>query len=139
MRLSALVSTGTLARASARHPWRTIGAWVAVFVAAIVFIVSLLGGSLTTEGEPTNNPESERAITALVQAFPPDPSRSATDIVVVRSEELTADSPQFESFVRALVDQSDAPISTVMPRSSPPTVTRRSFRSGSRARTKPKP
>jgi putative drug exporter of the RND superfamily len=113
MRLSAVVSpvfsTGRLALASARHPWRTIAAWVAVFIAAIVAIVSLLGGSLTTEGEPTNNPESERAIAALVQAFPPDPSRSATDIVVVRSEELTADSPQFESFVRALVEQSEVP------------------------------
>ena len=107
MRLSSVVSTGPLARASARHPWRTIGAWVAVSVAAIVSIVSLLGGSLTTEGEPTNNPESERAIAALVRAFPPDPSTSATDIVVVRSEVLTADSPQFESFVRAFVEQSE--------------------------------
>ena len=107
--MRAIFSTGKLASASARHPWRTIGAWVAVFAAAIVAIVALLGGSLTTEGEPTNNPESERAIAALVRAFPPDPSRSATDIVVVRSEELTTDSPQFETFVRALVEESEVP------------------------------
>ena len=43
------------------HPWRTIGAWVVVTVLAMVTIVTLLGGSLTTEGAPTNNPESERA------------------------------------------------------------------------------
>ena len=102
-------STGRLASASARHPWRVIAGWVAISVAAVVAIVALLGGSLTTEGEPTNNPESERAIAALIQAFPPDPSTSSTDIVVVRSEELTTDSPQFESFVRALVEESDVP------------------------------
>ncbi len=56
------LSTQSLALASARHPWRTISAWGTVFVAAIVAIVALLGGSLTTEGAPTNNPESERAL-----------------------------------------------------------------------------
>ncbi len=74
MRLSAVFSTGRLAVASARHPWRTIVAWIAVFVAAVVAIVSLLGGNLTTDGAPTNNPESERALAAQELAFPPDPS-----------------------------------------------------------------
>jgi putative drug exporter of the RND superfamily len=104
-----MFSTGRLASASARHPWRVVAGWAAVFVVAVSAIVALLGGSLTTEGEPTNNPESERAITALVQAFPPDPSTSSTDIVVVRSEELTTDSPRFESFVRTLVEEGDVP------------------------------
>ena len=30
--------------------------------------------SLTTEGQPTNNPQSERAIDVMGRAFPPDPS-----------------------------------------------------------------
>src|SRR5918996_456541 len=34
-----MLSTQGLASASARHPWRTIGAWTAVFVLAIVGIV----------------------------------------------------------------------------------------------------
>jgi putative drug exporter of the RND superfamily len=99
-------STQALATASARHPWRTIGAWVAVSVLAVVAIVTLLGGSLTTEGAPTNNPESQRALDALERAFPPDPGTTVTDIVVVRSDGHTVDSPQFESFVRGLVGQS---------------------------------
>ena len=70
MTLSAVVSTERLARASARHPWRTISAWVAVSVAAVVAIVGLLGGSLTTEGAPTNNPESERAIAVQERGVP---------------------------------------------------------------------
>ncbi len=104
------LSTGALATASARHPWRTIGAWIAVMVLAVVAIVTLLGGSLTTEGEPTNNPEAFQARDVLDQAFPPDPGTTVTDIVVVRSDEHTVDSPQFESFVRGLVGGSDTDV-----------------------------
>jgi uncharacterized membrane protein YdfJ with MMPL/SSD domain len=78
--------------------------WIAVAVLAILAIVTLLGGSLTTEGNPTNNPESERADDVRLAAFPPDPSTAVTDIVVIRSEEYTADSPEFRAFVRGFVD-----------------------------------
>jgi len=105
--LSTLLSTGSLASASARHPWRAIGAWIAVFVLAVVAVGTLLGGSLTTEGAPTNNPESERALDARVEAFPIDPGTETTDIVVVRSDEHTVDAPQFATFVRDLVDGSE--------------------------------
>ena len=106
---SAVVSTGTLASASARHPWRTIGGWSVVFVAAVAAIVALLGGGLSTDDAPTNNPESERAIAAQIRAFPPDPDMAGTDIVVVRSDLHTVDAPEFESFVRARIVESDVP------------------------------
>ena len=51
----------------------------------------------TTEGSPTNNPESERADDARLAAFPPDPSSSVSDVVVICSEEYTVDSPQVEA------------------------------------------
>jgi putative drug exporter of the RND superfamily len=95
------LSTTSLATASASHPWRVVGAWVAVAVLALVAIVTLLGGSLTTEGNPTNNPESERAEDARLAAFPADAETS--DIVIVRSEEHTVDSPQFKAYVRDFV------------------------------------
>jgi putative drug exporter of the RND superfamily len=97
------ISTGSLAAVSARHPWRTLGAWTAVGALAIVAIATLLGGSLTTEGSPTNNPESERAEDARLAAFPPTTGPTVTDIVVIRSEERTVDSPQFAAFVRDFV------------------------------------
>jgi RND superfamily putative drug exporter len=97
------LSTETLATASARHAWRTIAAWVVVTVLAVVTIVTLLGGSLTTEGAPTNNPESERAEDAWLAAFPPDPSTAVSDIVVIRSDEFTVDAPQFGAYVRTFV------------------------------------
>jgi len=100
------LSTQTLASASARHPWRTIGAWFVISILAIGAIAGLLGGSLTTEDAPTNNPESERALDAQARAFPPEPGSTVTDVVVVRSDRYTVDAPQFESFVRSLVADS---------------------------------
>jgi putative drug exporter of the RND superfamily len=99
MTLSSLVTT------SARHPWRTIGVWVAAVVVAVVAIVALLGGALTTEGHPTNNPQSERADDAISAAFPETAGAAITDIVVVRSARFTVDAPQFKSLVRTLASQ----------------------------------
>jgi uncharacterized membrane protein YdfJ with MMPL/SSD domain len=94
------LSTGSLAAACARHPWRTIAAWIVLTVLAVVSIATLLGGSLTTEGSPTGSPESERANDARLAAFPSDP---VSDIVVIRSEQYTVDSTKFRGFVRDFV------------------------------------
>jgi RND superfamily putative drug exporter len=100
------LSTEILASASARHPWRTIGAWIGVVVLAMAAVAFGLG-NLTTEGAPTNDPESERAVDAKFRAFPPNPDEVVTDIVVVRSEVYTVDDPQFAGFVRGLVADSE--------------------------------
>jgi uncharacterized membrane protein YdfJ with MMPL/SSD domain len=97
------LSTQTLATTSARHPWRTIGAWVAAVVVGVVAIGALLGGALTTEGNPTNNPQSERAKDARDAAFPPTVSGAVTDIVVVRSPRYRVDAPRFGALVRGIV------------------------------------
>jgi RND superfamily putative drug exporter len=99
------LSTQALALTSARHPWRTIGLWVAAVVVAVVAIGALLGGSLTTEGNPTNDPQSQRAKDALSQAFPPTVSAAVTDILVVRSPRYTVDTPRFRALVRGLASE----------------------------------
>jgi uncharacterized membrane protein YdfJ with MMPL/SSD domain len=91
-----------IALASARHPRRTIGAWVAAMVVAFVAIGGLLGGALTTEGNPTNNPQSQRAKDVREAAFPAASNAAITDIVVVRSPRYTVDAPQYRAFVRTL-------------------------------------
>ena len=96
------LSTQTIAGASARHPWRIIGGWIVAAVLAVAAIGMLLGDSLTTEGAPTNNPQSERAIDAIARAFPPDPERLTTDVVVVRSEQYAVDDSEFAAFVGTL-------------------------------------
>jgi uncharacterized membrane protein YdfJ with MMPL/SSD domain len=96
------LSTQTVAMTSARHPWRTIAVWVGLVVVGVVAIGALLGGALTTEGKPTNTPQSQRAKHALSAAFPPTGSAAVTDIVVVRSRRYTVDAPEFKAVVGAL-------------------------------------
>jgi hypothetical protein len=103
------LATGPIAAASARHPWQVVGAWSAAVVLAIVVIVVFLGGSLTTKGSPTNNPESDRADKARHAVFPPDPSRAVTDVVVIRSDEYTVNSPRFKAYVQDFVTDAEIP------------------------------
>ena len=42
--------TRALAYHCARHPWLTIGAWVAAILVALTLVSVLLGGSLTSRG-----------------------------------------------------------------------------------------
>jgi hypothetical protein len=91
--------TERLARACSAHPWRTIGAWLLAVVAAVAALALLLG-ELTTNGHPTNNPESQRAESAIGRAFPPQRQNAVSDIVVVRSDRYTVESPAFRTFVQ---------------------------------------
>jgi uncharacterized membrane protein YdfJ with MMPL/SSD domain len=87
------VNTESLARAAARHPWRTIAAWLATIVVAFVAVVALLGDGLSTEAHLTNDPESERAYDLIGAHFPM--SEFTTEIAVVRHGELTVADPAF--------------------------------------------
>src|SRR3954452_24667139 len=93
--------TERLARSCSRHPWRTVGAWLVTVLLAVAALALVLG-ELTTEGHPTNNPESQRADAMIGRALPPDPSRAASDLVVVSSPRYTVDAPQFRRFVDRL-------------------------------------
>src|SRR5215218_8139828 len=99
--------TERLGRASSRHPWRTILAWVGAIVVALALSAALLPGNLTTEGHVTGSPESARAERAFLSRFPPD--RNAVDeLVVVRSETLTSRDPAFRQFGARLLAQARA-------------------------------
>src|SRR5262245_6546041 len=97
-----MISTQAISLASARHPWRTIAVWGVAAVLALAAVAVLLGGALTTEGRPTNNPESERAADARAQAFPGQ--AAAIDAVVIRSKAHTTDSRQFQAVTAGLAD-----------------------------------
>jgi putative drug exporter of the RND superfamily len=98
-----------VALASARHPRRTIGAWAAAMLIAFVAIGTLLGGALTTEGKPTNDPQSQRAKDVREAAFPAASSAGITDIVDIRSSRYTVESLRFRALVRTLAgEMSDA-------------------------------
>jgi putative drug exporter of the RND superfamily len=95
--------TERLARACAAHPWRAIVSWIVAVVLAAA-AAALVMGDLTTEGHPTNNPESERAAEAIGRAFPVrTPNATVTDVVIVRSEQRTVDEPGFHAFVATVL------------------------------------
>ena len=91
--------TERLARAASRHPWRTIGAWGVLLVLSIGAVAVLLGGRLTSEGGAAGNPEFRKAEHAEARAFPPNPKRESSDIVIVRSNRYRVGSLPFRIFV----------------------------------------
>jgi putative drug exporter of the RND superfamily len=89
-----------LARVSARHPWRTVAVWIVVLVTAGLCSQAFLAGALTTQSSFTNKPDSVRAQDLIEQRLT-GPAKD-TELVIVRSRELTAASPRFAGFVTGL-------------------------------------
>jgi putative drug exporter of the RND superfamily len=90
--------TERLAAACARHAWATLAAWLVVLVASVAALALVLTG-FTTEGAPTNDPQSERADDRFARAFAPSPANAVSDVVVVHSEDTTVADPRFRQFV----------------------------------------
>ena len=53
------LSTESLARASARHPWRTVGIWIVVVVLSFGAVATLLGVSSVADGTSVAETEAE--------------------------------------------------------------------------------
>lgn len=96
----------TLARASSRHPWRTVTVWVLLLVGGFALSSSLLEGALTTEFDFTNNPESKRAA-VLVEERLRGPEK-VTELVILTSESATVDDEAYSTFVTGLQEDLQA-------------------------------
>ena len=97
------LSTESIARASSRRPWITIGIWVAIFVVAILLVGTMLEGGLTTKFVFTGNPEAKRGLDlqeVLRGGFP-----GTNEVVIVESETLTVRDPEFQTFVESITQQ----------------------------------
>ncbi len=95
-----VLSTSALARACARYPWVPISVWAAVIIAAGVLISGWLGGALTTEDEVTTNPDSRAGRTLLAERSPE--SLAVSEVIVVRSDSYSVETPRFREFVEDL-------------------------------------
>jgi uncharacterized membrane protein YdfJ with MMPL/SSD domain len=93
--------TESIARACARKPWTTIGVWVAILVSSVVLMTTLLGGALTTDTEFYDNPESRQAQTILDERLGKSDG-SINEMIIVRSQTLTVDDPQYQQTVEAM-------------------------------------
>jgi RND superfamily putative drug exporter len=96
------INPETLAKASSRHPWRVIGAWVGLMVVMGVVSATLLGGVLTNDIAFTNTPESIKAQHVIDAQFTPKQAGVDTEYVIVQSPTLTVDDPAFEAYVNQL-------------------------------------
>ncbi|MDQ4097308.1 MAG: MMPL family transporter, partial [Actinomycetota bacterium] len=94
------ISTQSLARASSRHPWRTILLWVAGVLLSGVLISMLRESALTQEQDFTNNPEAKQAA-QLVEERLRGPQRD-TEVFIVSSTTRTVDDPAYSNYVQGL-------------------------------------
>jgi uncharacterized membrane protein YdfJ with MMPL/SSD domain len=95
--------TEWVARGCASRPWWVLGGWVLAVVAAVVLIVTFLGEALTSKAEVTTQTDSKRAdhLLAAQRGSGPAPS----EVVVIRSQTLTAEDPAFQDRVQRLRQQ----------------------------------
>ena len=100
-----LLSTRGLTAASARHPWRTITAWLITLVLAFGAIATML--EFTSEAEITANPESEQAYDLLAERVPPGPPEDeVSEVIVIRSTSgLNVNQPRFRRKVTELSEE----------------------------------
>ena len=94
------LSTESIARASSRRPWTTIGIWVVVFIIALLLRFSLFDDVITTEFAITNDPESSVG-KELIEEKLTGP-KGTNEVVIVQSQELTVDDPEFQQIVNAI-------------------------------------
>ena len=116
--------TRRLAAAAARHPWRTVGAWLVACLLAIVAIALFLGDALTGEAEQLNNPESEQAYTLMAQRLPPDPTGGTTDVILIRSNREAVGGAAFRAKVDEVLERLRATPGVYYVRDKPAAQTR---------------
>src|SRR5512132_1794936 len=93
------INPETLARASSRHPWRTVGIWAVILVLGFGASGALLSSGLTTDFNFTNNPEAIRAQNLLEQKGL-EQNVSPETFVLVGGQGATSD-PAFAAKVNA--------------------------------------
>jgi len=76
--------TGRIARASARRPWLTVGAWV-LGLAASIYAAGFLGSALTQEERMLTPTESEQ-VEQLDAQYRADNQGTTTETIIVTSE-----------------------------------------------------
>jgi RND superfamily putative drug exporter len=99
----------SIARASSRHPWRTIVVWVAILVGSIALISrGLFTDALTNGIDFTNTPESKEAAERVQDRLRGGAEEPDTELVLVVSETATAQDSEFQEYVGALQAEIDS-------------------------------
>jgi RND superfamily putative drug exporter len=95
------ISPESFARASSRHPWRTVVAWVIVLGGAIGLIAAgLFGDALTNAIDFTNEPEAKEAARLVEERLRGEEPDS--ELILVISETATVEDPVYAEYVGAI-------------------------------------
>ncbi len=94
-------SPETIARASSRHPWRTVVAWIVLFALGGAAAGLVLGSVLTTEFDFTDTPEAKEAQQLVDERLRGE--EKITEFVVVTARGATAGDPEYAAYVGELV------------------------------------
>ena len=92
----------SVARASSRHPWRTIGAWFLAIAAMGMLTGALLAGVLTQDIAFTNKPESVKAQDIIDEHFSNGADTSDTEFLIVSSDSVSTTDAAFQDRVQSL-------------------------------------
>ncbi|MDQ3512652.1 MAG: MMPL family transporter, partial [Chloroflexota bacterium] len=87
---------------SALHPWRTVMAWVAALVLAVV-VQGILPVDTTTDVSLLNDPDSQRGWD-MIEEHGIREERPGTETIIVRSADVTVDDPAFQQTVQRVTD-----------------------------------
>ncbi len=95
------INPQSVAKASATHPWRTLGVWLLVLAAGIAGAATLLGPALTTEVNFTNTPEAKQADEILKRELTgPD---QITETFIVIGQDAGSQDPAFVDHVNGIL------------------------------------
>jgi RND superfamily putative drug exporter len=101
------INPESFARATSRHPWRTVAVWVAVLGAAIGLIAGgLFGDALTNAIDFTDEPEAKEAARLVEERLRGEEPDS--ELVLVTSETITVEDPAYAAYVRDLQQEVEA-------------------------------
>ena len=93
------LSPEAVARASSRHPWATVGVWVAAIAVAGYLASTFLAEALTTDIDFTDRPEAVQA-RDLIEKMRGE--QKLAEFVVVVSETRTVGDAEYAQFVGRL-------------------------------------
>ena len=101
------INPESFARASSRHPWRTVVVWVLVLGGAIGLVAGgLFGDALTNAIDFTNEPEAKEAARLVEERLRGEEPDS--ELILVISETETVEDPTFTEYIAAVQDEVQA-------------------------------
>ena len=101
--LTRTISPAGLARTSARRPKTVLAVWATLLIISFGLLGAYFGSAFTTEFVARNNPEAATADALIADRLLGE--ETVQETVIIRSEQLTVDDPEFAAVVSGVRDE----------------------------------